>query len=144
MKFDKEPWEALSIDMTPMVDAIFAIILFLLVTASFVQGMVVDYSIELPTQGKELKVKAPPARPIVVNVRNLPGNKPEYKIETDRISLTEMRHRFSLAKIRNRDQSVIIRGDRNCKWEHIAAVMTRCGEVGITKVYASVAVREGT
>jgi biopolymer transport protein ExbD len=39
---------------------------------------------------------------------------------------------------------VIIRGDRNCKWEHIAAVMTRCGEVGITKVYASVAVREGT
>jgi biopolymer transport protein ExbD len=144
VKFDKEPWEALSIDMTPMVDAIFAIILFLLVAASFVQGMVVDYSIELPTQGKELKVKSPPARPIVVNVRNLPGNKPEYKIETDRISLAEMRHRFSLAKVRNRDQSVIIRGDRNCKWEHIAAVMTRCGEVGITKVYASVAVREGT
>ncbi|MGD0898802.1 MAG: biopolymer transporter ExbD [Thermoguttaceae bacterium] len=144
MKFDKEPWEALAIDMTPLVDAIFAIILFLLVAASFVQGMVVDYSIELPTQGKELKVKTPPARPITVNVRNLPGNKPEYNIENTRLSLADLRHRFSLAKIRNRDQSVVIRGDRNCKWEHIAAVMTRCGEAGITKVYASVAVREGT
>jgi biopolymer transport protein ExbD len=143
MKFDKQPWEPMAIDMTPMVDAIFAIILFLLVASSFVDAMEQDLRIELPTQGKELKVKNPPARPLVVNVLNRPGGKPEYNIEMVRLSLSELRQRLSLAKVRNRDQSVVIRGDRHVKWEHVAAVMSRCAEAGITKVSATVEVREG-
>jgi biopolymer transport protein ExbD len=143
MKFDKEPWEPLTIDMTPMVDAIFAIILFLVVASSFAEAIEQDISIELPTYGRELKVKAPPARPIVVNVRRLPGGKPDYHIENVHMSLAEVRQRLSLAHIRNRDQAVVIRGDRHVLWEHIAAVMSRCAEVGITKVYATVETREG-
>ena len=143
MRFDKEEWQALSIDMTPMVDAIFAIILFLLVASSFVEAMEQDLAIELPTQGREVKVKAPPARPLVVNVRRLPGGKPYYHIENVHLTLPELRQRLSLAKIRNRDQSVVIRGDRHVEWEHIAAVMSRCAEAGITKVSATVEVREG-
>ena len=44
---------------------------------------------------------------------------------------------------RNRDQSVVIRGDRNVKWDQIAAVMASAAQAGITKVSATVQVEEG-
>ena len=112
MRFEKEAWEPLSIDMTPLVDCIFAIILFLLVTSSFIDAMEQDLSIELPTQGQAVKAKAPPARPLVVNVRYLPGGKAYYHVENEPQTLPSLTVQLSRAKVRNRDQEVIIRGDR--------------------------------
>jgi biopolymer transport protein ExbD len=142
MKFDREVWEPLNVDMTPLVDCIFAIILFLLVVSSVVESMEQDLSIDLPTQGKELKVKAPPPRPVVVNVRVLPGGKPYYHVENEPLTLPALTTNLSRAKIRNADQAVVIRGDRNVKWEHIAAVMGCCAQAGITKVSATVEIKE--
>jgi len=142
MTFHREAEENLSIDMTPLVDCIFAIILFLLVASSFVDSMEMDLAIDLPTQGKELKVKAAPAKPIVVNVRNMPGNVPDYRVENQSLNLHRLTTNLMTARHYNRDQSVIIRGDRNVKWEHIAAVMSCCADAGITKVSAAVQVDE--
>ena len=143
MRFEKEAWEPLSIDMTPLVDCIFAIILFLLVTSSFIDAMEQDLSIELPTQGQAVKAKAPPARPLVVNVRFMPGGKAYYHVENEPQTLSSLTVQLSRAKVRNRDQEVIIRGDRNVKWEHIAAVMGCAAQAGISKVSATVEIREG-
>jgi len=143
MTFDREPYEAMSIDMTPMVDAIFAILLFLLVATSFVESMEQDLSIDLPRAGKELKVKAPPARPIVVNVRHRPGGGAEYRVNNTAYSVSQMTSEFSKAKVNNRDQAVVIRGDRNVTWDHVASVMRCCAQVGITKVSAAFETEEG-
>jgi biopolymer transport protein ExbD len=143
MKFDREPWEAMSVDMTPLVDCIFAIILFLLVVSSWVESLEQDLAVNLPTQGKELKVKAAPPRPIVVNV-GLVSGKVYYKVQGNTLSLTDLTKNLSLAKVKNADQAVVIRGDRMVKWENIAAVMTCCAQVGITKVSAAVAIKEET
>lgn len=142
MKFDREPEEDMHIDMTPMVDAIFAIILFLLVCSSMEQFLEQDISIELPTYGRRLKVTAPPARPIIVNVRHLPTGKPYYHVENQPLTLPQLTMNLSRAKVRNKDQAVVIRGDRNVKWEHVAAVMGCCAQAGITKVSATVEIRE--
>ena len=142
MKFDREAWEPMTVDMTPMVDCIFAIILFLLVVTSVVESMEQDLSIDLPTQAREMKVKATPARPIVVNVRYLPGGKAGYHVENERMTLPALTVNLSRAKIRNTDQAVVIRGDRNVKWEHIAAVMGCCAQAGITRVSATVEIKE--
>jgi biopolymer transport protein ExbD len=128
--------------MTPMVDCIFAIILFLLVVSSVVESLEQDLSIDLPTQSKEMKVKTPPARPIVVNVRVMPGGKPFYHVENEPMTLPALTTNLSRAKIRNPDQAVVIRGDRNVKWEHVAAVMGCCAQAGITKVSATVQIQE--
>ncbi len=144
MKFDKEADEVMAIDMTPMVDAIFAIILFLLATSSMVEQMEQDLAIELPTAGHTLKVKAPPTRPIVVNVRLLPTGRPYYHVENQQMRLPELVLNLSRAKTRNKDQSVVIRGDRNCKWEHVAAILSCCAQAGIAKVSATVEVRESS
>ena len=142
MKFDKDDSPELAIDMTPMIDCVFQLLLFFLVTSSFIQ-LEQDLTIDLPKQGQEMKIKAPPARPIVVNVRYLPGGQAYYHIENEPMSLPSLTVNLSRAKIRNKDQSVVIRGDRNVKWEQIAAVMSSCAQAGISKVSATVEIREG-
>jgi len=37
---------------------------------------------------------------------------------------------------------VIIRGDKNVKWDNVAQVMACCGRAGVTKVSATVEVEE--
>jgi len=133
--------EELRINMDPMIDCVFQLILFFLVTTAFIR-LEQDLSINLPVQSRELKVKAPPARPVVVNVRYLPGGKAYYHVENERVTLPALTINLSRARVRNKDQAVVIRGDRNVKWEHIAAVMSCCGQAGITKVSATVEISE--
>ncbi len=133
--------EEMRINMDPMIDCVFQLILFFLVTTSFIR-LEQDLSINLPIHSKELKIKTPPARPVVVNVKNLPGGKAYYHVENERISLPALTINLSRARVRNKDQAVVIRGDRNVKWEHVAAVMSCCAQAGITKVSATVEIRE--
>lgn len=132
MTFDREPYEPMPIDMTPLVDGIFAIILFLLVISSVVAAIEQDLSVSLPTMGRA-SIKAPPSRPIVINVRNK-GGVPDYRIENQSMSLSAVRGYVSDRRGSNRSQIVSIRGDRNLKWEHMAGVMRVCAEVGITNM----------
>ena len=140
MKLGRESEEVMRIDMTPLVDAIFAIILFLLVCSSYLESVEQDISIDLPTMSKRIKDRKAPTRPIVVNVRYMPGGKAYYHVENDPVSLSSLRVMLSRARLQNKDQSVVIRGDKRVVWDHIAAVMACCGQAEITKVSATVEV----
>lgn len=142
MGFQHEPEHAMHIDMTPMVDAIFAIILFLLVTSSYLESIEQDVNIDLPRMSQQLKVAKPPARPIVVNVRYLPGGNAYYHVENEKMTLTTLTINMTRARVRNHDQSVVIRGDKEVKWDHVAKVMGCCAQAGITKVSATLEVPE--
>jgi biopolymer transport protein ExbD len=136
MKFDREPYDPMSIDMTPLVDCIFAIILFLLVTSSFVESMELDMSIELPTISAVARPPQTPGRPVVVNVR-FRGGQAEYHIESQIQTLDSLKVFLADKRVKFKDQAVVIRGDRNVKWDHVAAVMRTCAQAGVSKVYAT-------
>jgi biopolymer transport protein ExbD len=138
-----EEEEEMQINLNPLIDCVFLLIIFFLVATSFIK-LEQDLTINLPVQSRELKVKTPPARPIVVNVRYLPGGQAYYHVENERMSLPGLTVNLSRARARNKDQAVVIRGDRRVKWEHVAAVMGCCGQAGITKVSATVEVTEET
>ena len=142
MAFVKEAENAMHIDMTPMVDAIFAIILFLLVASSYVESLEQDVSIDLPSMADQLKGVKPPARPITVNVRYLPGGNAYYHVENEKMTLTTLTINMTRARVRNKDQSVVIRGDKDVKWDHVAKVMGCCAQAGITKVSATLEVAQ--
>lgn len=142
MKFlDSEQEDDMRINLDPMIDCVFLLIIFFLTTTSFIK-LEQDLSIDLPKQSRELKVKKPPARPIVVNVKYQPGGKTTYHVESEQMGLAALTVNFSRARIRNKDQSVVIRGDRRVKWEHVAAVMSCCAQAGISKVSATVEIAE--
>ena len=138
---DETEEEEIRIQMEPLIDCVFLLIIFFLTTTAFIK-LEQDLSITLPAMSHQLKVKAPPVRPIVVNARYLPGGKAYYHVDNERITLAALTVNLSRAKIRNKDQAVIIRGDRNVKWDQIAAVMASCAQAGISKVSATVEVNE--
>jgi len=142
MGLQRESQEEMHIDMTPIVDAMFTLILFLVATSSYVEQMEQDVNIDLPTMSEQLKVAKPPARPIVVNVRYLPGGNAYYHVENEKMTLTTLTINMTRARVRNRDQSVVIRGDRDVKWDHVAKVMGCCAQAGITKVSATLEVSQ--
>jgi len=142
MSFQRESEHAMHIDMTPVVDAMFTLILFLVVTSSYVESLEQDVNINLPTMNQQLKVTKPPARPIVVNVRYLPGGNAYYHVENEKMTLTTLTINMARARVRNSDQSVVIRGDRDVKWDHVAKVMGCCAQAGITKVSATLEVTQ--
>ena len=145
LNFDSEEdreEEGAGIRMEPMIDCVFLLIIFFLTTTAFIP-LEQDLAINLPTMSEELKVKKPPTRPVVVNVRYLPGGKAYYHVDNEKISLPALTVQLSRAQLRNKDQGVIIRGDKNVKWDQIAAVMAAAAQAGITKVSATVEVDEG-
>ncbi|MCJ8330271.1 MAG: biopolymer transporter ExbD [Lentisphaeria bacterium] len=141
MKFSREEDEDLKVNMDPMIDCVFLLIIFFLVTTSFIK-LEQDLSINLPTMSKKLKVEKPPSAPIVVNVRHLPGGKAYYHVNNEKVSLGSLAIQLSQAKMRDKEQAVVIRGDKNVKWDQVAAVMASCSTAGITKVSATVEVKE--
>lgn len=129
------------IRMEPMIDCVFLLIIFFLTTTAFIP-LEQDLSINLPTMSEELRVKSPPARQIVVNVRYAPGGAASYVVDNEPRTLAALKQNFSRAQLRNPDQRVVVRGDKRVKWDQIATVMGAAAEAGITKVSASLEVRE--
>jgi biopolymer transport protein ExbD len=142
-RFESDDDSGYAMNLTPMIDIMFLLIIFFLATTSIIQ-LEQDLSIDLPKQGQRLKTKTPPAAPIVVNVRHVPGSsgKASYHVKNQPMTLSALTANLSRAKIRNPDQSVVIRGDRNVRWDHVAQVLARCGQVGITKVAATIEIRQ--
>ena len=145
MKFtDIEEDQEMKMDLAPMIDCVFLLIIFFLVTTSFIK-LEQDLTIKLPVQSRQLKTKAPPPQPIVVNVKYLAGGKAYYRLENERMSMSSLRIRLSRARVRSKNQTaVVIRGDRRVKWEHVAAVMSCCAQAGITKVSATVEITQSS
>ena len=132
--------DEMRIMMEPMIDCVFLLIIFFLTTTAFIK-LEQDLSINLPTMSQRIKTKVP-SRPIVVNVRYLPGGKAYYHVDNEPITLPALTVNLSRARMRDADQPVVIRGDKKVIWDQIAAVMACCAQAGITKVSATVEVRE--
>ncbi|MCJ8332327.1 MAG: biopolymer transporter ExbD [Lentisphaeria bacterium] len=135
MMFSSDKETDLEVNMDPMIDCVFLLIIFFLVTTSFIKQEQ-NLSINLPTTGPE--INKPPSAPIVVNVRQLAGGNAYYHVNNEKVSLPSLAIHLRQAKIRDTDQAVMIRGDKNVKWDQVAAVMASCSTAGINKVSASV------
>ncbi|MFZ4394444.1 MAG: ExbD/TolR family protein [Kiritimatiellia bacterium] len=136
MKALVDAGKAMHVDMTPLVDAIFAIILFLLVVSSYVESNEQNININLQKKGPGAVKPLP--RPIVVNVGYLPGNEAYYSVENERMSVAALTVNLIRAQQLNKDQAVIIRSDSKVKWDHLAKAMISCSQAAITRVSASV------
>ena len=136
MKALVDAGKAMHVDMTPLVDAIFAIILFLLVVSSYVESNEQNISINLQKKGTGAVKPLP--RPIVVNVGYLPGDEVYYRVENERLSVATLTVNLMRAQQLNKDQAVVIRSASKVKWDHVAKAMTCCAQAEIAKVSASV------
>jgi biopolymer transport protein ExbD len=115
-----------SLDLTPLIDVVFQLIIFFLVATEF------------DSEDRELDVtlpKASEARPLTAEPTEIfvgidkDGN---YFIKGKQVSLAELETQLREAKTNNPlSQSVVLRADKNVALDHAVAVMDLCNKVGI-------------
>ena len=126
-----------SLSLTPLVDVVFLLLIFFLVATRFAE------------EDRELDVRLPTAseaRPLVLKPQDIElsiDKNGHYSLSAGRtMELEELEAILSRAAVNNPlTQSVVIRADRDCSWNHVAQALSVCYRVGLRDVKTSVADR---
>lgn len=125
-------------DMTPMIDIVFQLIIFFVVTLKFTSDSNMDIQLEDGKHGATITAESMPQTTLEIEVDR------RGRVSIHNAPLTASQLKSILQNRVNRlgfDFPVLIRGDRRTKHEDIKKVMDVCGGVGIWKM-SFVAVKE--
>lgn len=114
------------INLTPMIDCVFLLLIFFLVATRF-EELEREMPIVLPQASEAMPLTAKP-KELFVNV----DREGRFVVRAQQLSAAEL---FSVLKQAAADnpgrQTVIIRGDKRCVWEHVVEVMNLCNKAQI-------------
>ena len=114
------------INLTPMIDCVFLLLIFFLVATRF-EELEREMPIVLPQASEAMPLTAKP-KELFVNV----DREGHFVVRAQQLSAAEL---FSVLKQAAADnpgrQTVIIRGDKRCVWEHVVEVMNLCNKAQI-------------
>lgn len=125
MNFKKSRKIQAKIDMTPMVDVVFLLVVFFMVSTTFIMNP--GLKIDLP---KSKTADAQPQKDLILTI------KPDGQIYLNRTKVTLKQLPRLLAqkvKAENKDM-IIIKGDKYIKYQQLINVMDAARSVGITKI----------
>ena len=117
------------INVMPLIDILFTLIIFFLATATF-QEQERDKDIQLPKLAGQSLSGAP--RPLIINVTK----QGSYIVHTKKIDLARLKVILKNNLEKKPDQKVIIRGDANALHGKSTAALAACAEAG----YASASI----
>ncbi|MEE3365358.1 MAG: biopolymer transporter ExbD [Planctomycetota bacterium] len=129
--------EESAINLTPMIDIVFLLIIFFLVGARFTEQER-QYDIQLPSSSEIQPLTGTPDA-LVINVRQdgtiLLGTKP--------IALDELEAELKDAKENFEDQAVVVRGEGQGLYQPIVNVLGICHRTQITQISLAYKLDEG-
>jgi biopolymer transport protein ExbD len=113
------------IDTSSLVDVMFILIIFFLVTMSF-HEQETDMAVNLPETDLTLSSAV---QVLVINIRN-DGS---YYVNDKRMDLPSLQNELVTVVQRNPDQKVLVRADRNALHGQVAQAIAACRRVGISE-----------
>jgi biopolymer transport protein ExbD len=130
---DEQP----SLNLTPMIDIVFLLIIFFMVGTKFSE-LERKIGLEVPTVSDKTTLSSAPERK-VVHVYS------DGRVELDRqmVSLDELVQRLDTARREYESLGVLIRGDGDGKYQTVARVLNACRQAGISKMAVSVRQQRG-
>lgn len=128
--------DELTLNLTPMIDVVFLLIIFFMVGSRFseISESERDISLSVPAVQHADTLTQPP-RSKIINVYA------DGKVTLDQqpVSLVELAERLSSARAEYRQTSVVIRGDGQALHQYVADVLATCRKAEINDL--SIAVR---
>jgi biopolymer transport protein ExbD len=127
VQHDEQP----QLNLTPMIDVLFLLIIFFMVATTF-GDLERNLDLQVPEVAETGETRAP-AKPLVINV--FADGRLEFDGQT--ISIEDLTAQLTQIRGQQGDPSVIIRGDGECAFQHIASALAACraariSELGIT------------
>lgn len=115
-----------SLSLTPLIDVVFLLLVFFLVTTRFAQE---DYELAVVLPA------ASDAQPLIVEPKELFVNidqQGEYVVDGRAMTQEEIEGVLRQAVVNNPvNQSVVIRADKRVQFDHVVAIMNLCNRVGV-------------
>ena len=132
IQHDEQP----QLNLTPMIDVLFLLIIFFMVATTF-GDLERNMELQVP-EVAEAGDSLQPARPLVINVF-ADGT---LDLDGQPVTLDELTARLAEARNRVGRPTVVIRGDAACAFQHVASALAACrsaniSELGITVRIAS-------
>ena len=128
MPLKTEMTEEPILNLTPMIDIVFLLIIFFMVGTRFTETER-QYDIQLPTVSDALPLTALPDE-ITVNVHS----DGRLIINGDERTLEDLQTDLEVAKLNYPDQAVVIRGEGEGPYQHVMDVLTVCRRAKIGNV----------
>ena len=120
--------EAETLNITPLIDVVFLLIVFFLVTTSF-QQIKRELQVDLP-RAKTADVVSTDIQPIAVTV----SKDGTVTMAEEEVTIEELPKRLKDAVASANKPRVFVRGDAKTFHENIIAVLSACQEAGVTDV----------
>ncbi len=125
-----------TIELTPMIDMVFLLLVFFLVATTFHQAER-EMQIALPFAESSGPISAT-LREIIVNV-NVDGH---IIIAGRRVEAEDLKRTIGAAVAVNPEQKVTVRGDRKAAYAHIVRVLDICKTAGVQEPYLDTVLQE--
>ena len=127
-----------SLNLTPMIDVVFNLIIFFMVSTTFAEWES-NLALKVP-QVKQTGALAPGPEKRVINVYR------DGRIALDRdfVSLEELTQRLATVRQQYSGIGVVVRGDAEGAFQHVASVLGACRDAGISDMGISVRLAQRT
>lgn len=114
------------INLTPMIDCVFLLLIFFLVATRF-EELERELNVVLPQASEAMPLTSKP-KELFVNV----DREGHYILRAQQLTVADLLAVFKQAAADNPGrQTVIIRADKRCVWEHVVEVMNLCNKAQI-------------
>ncbi len=121
-----------SLNLTPMIDIVFLLIIFFMVSTSFSQ-MERDIRLQVPRVKSTGPLTPAPEKKVINVYRD-----GRITLDGQPVTLEELQRRLRHARKLYPDQGVVIRGDGQGTFQRVAEVLDSCRQAGLKELAVSV------
>ena len=126
MAFARRKREEPRVDLTPMVDVVFLLLIFFMISTTFVETP--GISVQLPESSSQREIKVPEEFKVQVSKEG------EIFIGEERLSLEELRVRLAGYGAKAREMNFALYADREARHGRVVQVMDLAREAGFGKL----------
>ncbi len=126
-----------ALNLTPMIDVVFLLIIFFMAASKFAE-VEADIDLQLPEVAAAAPLtSAPKQRTVSVEKDG------EVRLDGEAVSLADLTSRLAAARNEFPQLSVVIRGDAACPFQYVAAALSACKDANISELGISVKLAQG-
>ena len=126
---EKAEEQAGEIDLTPMLDVVFILLIFFVVTASFLKENAMDIEGQDPNNNPP-----PPSNDQPQNILIQIDSRNQVFFNQERVDISAVRARVASARAENPGASMIVRPDGQSSADILVRVMNSAREAGVTTI----------
>lgn len=132
MKFNHKPNTDTGFQLAPMLDVVFLLLIFFVVTQKFIMNEQ-DLKVKVPTAPQTQEETSRAIDEIIINVRE-ENNELVITIDREIFTRDDLRKLMERMVAVNPNQPVRIRGDAETRWQKIADVISTCSEAKVWNI----------